>query len=200
MTEHYFTSDPAVPSQETAFSQRLRGMDFVFVTDRGVFSRERVDYGSQLLIESMALAAGDRVLDLGCGYGPIGTVAGRLVPGGRVYLVDVNGRAVQLARTNLARNEVANGEARVGDGTAAVPGLAFDHVLMNPPFRAGKPTVHRLIREARAALVPGGSLWVVVGNKQGAPSLKRFLQEQFGRVQDVDRSGGFHVYRAVQQP
>ncbi len=197
MAEYYYTTDPTVRHEEVEFSARLRGFDLHFVTDRGVFSREHIDAGSRLLIESFQVEPTDTVLDLGCGYGPIGIVAARLVPQGRVVLVDVNERAAALAHRNLVGNTVANAEVRVGDGTAPVQGLSFDAILLNPPVRTGKPVVWRLFSEAHTALRAGGSLWVVIGNKQGAPSVRKRLQEAFDRVDDVERGGGFHVYRAV---
>lgn len=197
MSEHYFSPDPMARHEEVEFTARLRGLDLRFVTDRGVFSREHIDAGSRLLIESVQVPADAVVLDLGCGYGPIGIVAARLVPQGRVYLVDVNERAAALARRNLVLNQIINAEVRVGDGTAPVRAVAFDAILLNPPVRAGKAVVWRLFDEAHAALTPGGSLWVVIGNKQGAPSVLKRLQEVFGTVQDANRGGGFRIYRAV---
>lgn len=196
MSEHYYTERPSAAHEETSFDATLRGMAFRFVTDAAVFSRERVDFGSLLLIEAMQIGQGDTVLDLGCGYGPIGTVAARLAPKGYIYMVDVNERAAELARRNLAANGIANAEVRVGDGLAPVAGMAFDTILTNPPIRAGKATVYRLLEEACAALKPGGSLWVVVQNKQGAPSMKRKLEELFGNVTDVARRAGYRVLRA----
>ncbi|MBP2016906.1 16S rRNA (guanine1207-N2)-methyltransferase [Symbiobacterium terraclitae] len=196
MSEHYYTSRPSAAHEETSFDATLRGMTFRFVTDAGVFSRDRVDFGSLLLIEAMQIGAADTVLDLGCGYGPIGMVAARLAPQGYIYMVDVNERAVELARRNLAANGITNAEVRLGDGLAAVQGIAFDAILTNPPIRAGKATVYRLLEEAHAALKPGGSLWVVIQTKQGAPSMKRKLAELFGNVTDVDRKAGYHVFAA----
>src|SRR5690606_8444884 len=87
VSEHYYTERPSAAHEETSFDATLRGMAFRFVTDAGVFSRERVDFGSLLLIEAMQIGQGDTVLDLGCGYGPIGTVAARLAPKGYIYMV-----------------------------------------------------------------------------------------------------------------
>lgn len=197
MSEHYYTPRPSTEHAEARFSARLRGMDFHFVTDAAVFSRSKVDAGSTLLIEAIAVLPSDTVLDMGCGYGPIGIAAARLATHGRVYLVDVNERAAGLARRNLAENGVANAEVRVGDGTEPVSGIVFDHVLTNPPIRAGKSVIYRMVDEAHAALRPGGSLWVVIQTKQGAPSMKKRLQETFGNVLDVERESGYHVFRAV---
>lgn len=197
MSEHYFTGRPSAEHDETAFTTTLRGMEFTFVTDAGVFSRDKVDFGSLLLIETMQVGQADTVLDMGCGYGPIGAVAAKLAPEGQVYMVDVNERAVILARRNLRANRITNADVRVGDALEPVRGIRFDTILTNPPIRAGKAVIYRMVDEAYAALQPGGSLWVVIQNKQGAPSMKKKLQETFGNVLDADRKAGFHIYRSV---
>lgn len=197
MSEHYYTARPETAHDEAVFTATLRGMAFKFITDSAVFSRERVDFGSALLIEAMQIEESDTVLDLGCGYGPIGMTAAKLAPQGRVYMVDVNERAAALARRNLAENGVTNAEVRTGDGLDPVRGLTFDKVLTNPPIRAGKQTIYRMIEDAHAALKPGGSIYVVIQTKQGAPSMKKKLAELFGDVEDVERQAGYHVFRAV---
>lgn len=199
MTEHYYTARPEAAHDEHRFTATLRGTPYTFITDAAVFSRERVDFGSQLLIETMEIPESAVVLDLGCGYGPVGTVAARLAHRGRAYLVDVNERAAELAHRNLAENGIANAEVRVGDGLAPVQGTAFDAILTNPPIRAGKAVIYRLVDEAHQALRPGGSLWVVIQTKQGAPSMKRRLQALFGEVEDAARQAGYHVFRAVKK-
>lgn len=199
LSEHYYTARPQAAHDEAEFTATLRGMELRFVTDAAVFSRERVDFGSALLIEAMRIAPADTVLDLGCGYGPIGLMAARLAPEGRVYMVDVNERAAALAQRNLAENGVTNAEVRVGDGLEPVRGIQFDKVLTNPPIRAGKAAIYRMLDDAHQALVPGGSIWVVIQTKQGAPSMKKKLQELFGNVADVEREAGYHVFTAVKQ-
>lgn len=197
MSEQYFTGQPSAAHDETTFTTTLRGMEFTFTTDAGVFSRDRVDFGSLLLIETMQVKESDTVLDMGCGYGPIGATAARLARQGFVYLVDVNERAAHLARRNLKVNKIANAEVRVGDAFDPVRGIAFDTILTNPPIRAGKTVIYRMVDEAYEALKPGGSLWVVIQNKQGAPSMKKKLQERFGNVLDVERKGGFHIFQST---
>lgn len=199
MSDHYYTPRPAAGHDEQQITASLRGFGLTFVTDSAVFARDRVDFGSALLIEAIRLNPADTVLDLGCGYGPIGIVAAKLAPAGRIFLVDVNERAAALAARNLERNGVTNAEVRVGDGLAPVSGIGFDAVLTNPPIRAGKAVVYSLIDQAHEALRPGGSLWVVIQTKQGAPSMKKKLRERFGNVEDVEREAGYHVFRAVRE-
>lgn len=197
LTDHYYSKRPQADHREHQFTALLRGMEFRFITDASVFSRERVDFGSALLIEAMRLDVTDRVLDIGCGYGPIGLVAARLVPNGKVHMVDVNERAVALAKRNAVENEIENAEVYVSDGLGAVQNLDFDTVVINPPIRAGKVTIYRMLDEAHSALRPTGSIWVVIQTKQGAPSMKKKLKELFGNVQDVEREAGYHVFRSI---
>lgn len=199
MSDHYYTSRPEAAHDERRFQATLRGMEFSFTTDAAVFSRERVDFGTLLLIETMEIPEDAVVLDLGCGYGPVGTVAARMVGQGKVYLVDVNQRAASLARRNLADNGIENAEVREGDGCAPVEGIPFDVVVMNPPIRAGKCVVYRLVDEAHEVLKPGGVLWVVIQTKQGAPSMKRQLKAVFGNVTDAARQAGYHVFRSIKE-
>lgn len=197
MSDHYFTNRPTAEHDETTFTATLRSMEFTFITDAGVFSRDRVDFGSLLLIETMQIKPTDTVLDLGCGYGPIGAVAAKLAREGYVYMVDVNERAAVLARRNLRANRITNADVRVGDALEPIRGVAFDTIVTNPPIRAGKQVIYRMVDEAHEALKPGGSLWVVIQTKQGAPSMKKKLQETFGNILDVDRKAGFHIFQSV---
>ena len=197
MTQHYFTPTPQAASRPRTVRVRLRGRSFTFLTDRGVFARERVDPGTRLLAETMEVPQEGRILDLGCGYGVLGLVAASLAPRARVVLVDVNRRAVELARDNARINGLANVEVHWGDGLEPVRGQAFRLILCNPPYRAGKEVVHRLLDEAFAHLEPGGRLLVVGRTRQGVLSLLRWMQERWGTARELARGGGYRVVEAT---
>jgi len=201
MTEHYFTAKPGAEHRPFEFQADLRGKTYRFQSDAGVFSKGEVDFGTRLLIDCLELRPGQVVLDLGCGYGPIGMVAADLVgPAGQVYMVDVNERAVELARRNLAANGIKNAQVLVSHGLAALQGLSFDWVLSNPPIRAGKKVVYPLLAEAYQALKPAGCLLVVIRTKQGAKSLQAYLEGLAGSCDTVDMKGGFRVLRCCKHP
>lgn len=201
MNDHYFTNRPRVASKPVGFQAELRGKTYSFTTDAGVFSKGELDVGSQILIETMSLKPGDAVLDLGCGYGPIGIVAATLVgPKGKVCMVDVNERACELARENLAKNEIKNAQVFVGDGVKALPAsCGFDVVLSNPPIRAGKSVFYPLLAEAFDALKPGGCLFVVIRTKQGAKSLATYLKELAGACDTIAKKAGFRILKCCKQ-
>lgn len=164
-------------------------------TDAGVFSRAGIDHGTELLLEALVLPAGARVLvDLGCGYGPIGLAMAAMAPEARVYLIDPNERACELARANAGRNGLPNIEVLQGEGLALVPDQ-IDLIATNPPIRAGKKVVYGLMREAAGRLVAGGELWTVIRTSQGAKSLEAELRRLFPEVEEVEKGGGFRVYR-----
>ena len=194
---HYFDARPPVASRPRKIRARLRGREWTFVTDRGVFARDAVDAGSRLLIETMRIAPTDRVLDVGCGYGPVGLVAAALASAGRAILVDVNARAVQLASQNAALNHVTNVEILLGDGGKPVAGRTFDVAVTNPPIRAGRATLLRVVREVWDILRPGGRLVFVVRTAQGARTLAREVGAIFGTVTELAHKNGYRVYEAV---
>jgi 16S rRNA (guanine1207-N2)-methyltransferase len=199
MNDHYYSNKPQSASNRQSFSAKLRGFTFRLTSDAGVFSRDGVDYGSRVLIDLMEIKPHDHVLDVGCGYGPIGLTAARLAPQGHVTMIDINERAVELARHNAAENGVNNVSFMPSDLFDAVQDRTFDVILSNPPIRAGKAVVHKLLTNAYDHLRPGGSLWIVIQNKQGAPSARAKLEEIFGddSVIEVSKDKGFRVYRSI---
>jgi 16S rRNA (guanine1207-N2)-methyltransferase len=196
--EHYFTSNPNVKHDTKLINVTLRGIPLKLETDAGVFSRNQIDFGSNLLIETMDIPNEESayILDLGCGYGPVGIIAAKLAPKSQVILVDINERAVELAKSNLARNQVENGYAKVSDLYSAVGDIKFQRILSNPPIRAGKKVVHQIFEEALNHLTEDGELWIVIQKKQGAPSAKKKLEELFMQVDDMARDAGYRIFRA----
>lgn len=193
MAEHYYTARPKAASRPEETEATLRGVRLHFVTDAAVFSRGKVDKGTKLLIDHLPLPATGDVLDLGCGYGPIGLVAAALSPEARVWLVDVNERATALARANAKRNGIANVEVLSGDGFAPVAGKTFSLIASNPPIRAGKAVIYPWVEQALEHLAPGGQLFVVARTSHGAKSLARKIEEVFGACEEVGKGSGYRV-------
>lgn len=199
MSEHYFTSRPTVEHDRRIVESELRGRRFRFVTDAGVFAKAGVDFGSRLLIEALELPVDAQVLDMGCGYGPVGLSAAMLASGGRVTMADVNERALELAAENAKLNGIRNIETVRSDLFAELAGRMFTHIVSNPPIRAGKQIVHRLFEEAHQHLTAGGELWIVIQKKQGAPSAWAKLEQLFGDVREMDKSKGYKIFKAKKQ-
>ena len=197
MSNHYYSEHPFVEHDRKLITASLRGITLKFVTDAGVFSKGGIDYGSRLLIETMEAADGSDVLDMGCGYGPIGLFAAALWPRSTVTMVDKNSRAVDLAWENARMNGLKNVRVMQSDLYAGVAQDTFDTVLTNPPIRAGKSVVFQIYEGAVERLKPGGELWVVIQKKQGAPSTLAKLESLFVSVSEVNKSKGYWILRAV---
>ncbi len=160
-----------------------------------VFSAEEVDEGTRLLVESAIVPEEGLVLDLGCGYGVIGVTLAKAYPRLRVYMVDVNPRAVELARLNAKLNGVADRVVVLhGDLYEPVRGMRFDAIITNPPLAAGMRVVERIVREAPEHLRPGGLLEMVL--KKGAERIARLMDEVFGGHEVLAKKRGYTVLAA----
>lgn len=197
MPDHYYTNNPSASHARKLWDTTLRGQNYQFVSDSGVFSKYGVDYGSRVLIEAMDVPSGANVLDVGCGYGPIGLAAARLAgEHGHVTMIDVNSRAVELARENALVNGISNVTVLQSDLFEGLGQEQFHMVLTNPPIRAGKSTVHAIFEGAYERLLPGGTLWIVIQKKQGAPSAREKLESLFGEVEEVTKDKGYRIFKA----
>jgi len=194
MAEHYYTENPRSAHDEWTVEVRALGQSLRFTTDAGVFSRDGLDKGTELLLNALSPLTG-RVLDLGCGWGAVGVSLGAKYPELELVMTDINARAAELSRRNLAANGV-RAEVLQGDGFEAVTGR-FDAIVTNPPIRAGKAVIYGLFERARDFLKPGGALYIVIRKQQGAPSALKFLKETYGNAEVIKRSGGFWVIRSV---
>lgn len=196
MNDHYFTPQPQSAHHLERLEVTLRGQKLLFYTDRGVFSRRRVDFGTWLLAEAVQVAPDGSVLDVGCGYGPLGLALAKESDRRQVTMVDINERAVELARQNAQINGLMNVRILVSDLLTELEGETFDAIVSNPPIRAGKEVVYRLFEASAQALKPGGSLWVVIQKKQGAPSAQKKLESLFNSVTVAVRKKGYYVFQA----
>jgi 16S rRNA G1207 methylase RsmC len=196
--EHYFTENPTSEVREIAFDTVFRGHSLRFVSVSGVFSFEpRVDKASALLLEAFfPSGAENSVLDMGCGFGPIGLCLKAAHPELALTLTDINRRAVAYAGRNAAQNR-REVEVVQGDLYGGIGDRRFGDIVCNPPFAAGKAVNLQLIARAREHLAPGGALWLTAFHNKGGASLKKAMGDVFGNVTDVEKRGGIRVYRAI---
>lgn len=198
LSEHYYSRTQKVESDPKFWDFTLRNQIFRFKTDNGVFSKKEVDFGSRLLIEAFEVPSVDGpVLDVGCGYGPIGLSIAKIYPDRIVHMIDVNERAIELAKANAGQNAVQNVEIYESDTLISVKEFGFAAILTNPPIRAGKKTVHDIFEQSYEHLVTGGELWVVIQKKQGAPSAIEKLKDLYTTVVTIDKSKGYFIIKAI---
>ena len=192
----YYAENPDAAHDIHELRVDLLGEKMTFLTDAGVFSKKMVDFGSQLLLKCLEVNQGETVLDVGCGYGPLGLSLAKAY-GVQATMVDINNRALDLARQNAERNKV---EATIFQSNIyeQVEGT-FDHVISNPPIRAGKQVVHEIIEKSKDFLGTDGDLTIVIQKKQGAPSAKSKMEDVFGNCEIVKKDKGYYILRSVKE-
>ena len=191
MTEHYYTSAPTSQHEERHFNHVFAGKVLRFQTDAGVFSKQHIDPGSELLCKALPGDLSGRVLDMGCGWGAMTILTLAKCPGCEITMADVNERALALAQENVAANRM-KAKAILSDGFENVEG-EFEAVMTNPPIRAGKAVIYKMFEDAKEHLVPGGVLYLVIRKQQGAPSALKFLKELYGKAEVIERDGGYWI-------
>lgn len=194
MADHYFSKVPESMHRPMEFSASFLGQKLVFETDAGVFSRDGVDKGTELMLNALPPISGS-VLDLGCGWGAVGISLAKAYPLAKVTMVDINSRAAELSMKNALRNGVSV-HVHTSDGFEAVVDQLFSYIITNPPIRAGKQVIYGLFAQSASHLLPGGSLFLVIRKQQGAPSAIAFLETVFHCVRVVEKGGGFWVIQA----
>ncbi|ABO35358.1 16S rRNA m(2)G 1207 methyltransferase [Methanococcus maripaludis C5] len=194
---HYFSENPDSKHDESTVSGILRGKKFSFKTDSGVFSPKKIDKGTIILVEELELLKSDNVLDVGCGYGVIGISIADEV--NSVTMTDVNNRSVSLTRKNVKLNGKSekNIEVFQGDLYEKVKNKKYSVIISNPPIKAGKELIHKIISKGHELLNENGSIWVVIQTKHGAKSLTKYMEEIYGNVETVTISGGYRVLKSV---
>jgi 16S rRNA G1207 methylase RsmC len=193
VTSHYFDAEPTGPERRQRITATVWGRDLSLLTAGGVFAGEGLDRGTAVLLRDSNPPTGSpRVLDLGCGYGPIALAVALACPGATVDAVDVNERALALCRDNAQALGVA-ARVRVLRPEDADPAARYDEIWSNPPIRIGKAALHELLLTWLARLTPEGVARLVVARNLGADTLQRWLSEQGYSAERAASSKGFRV-------
>ena len=176
-TDHYFTAEPATPEERRTIEVTLEGRRFTLSTARGVYSPDRLDPGTSVLLTGAPdpSRTGD-LLDLGCGWGPIAITLALRAPAARVWGVDVNRRSLALARTNAAAAGVDNATFCEPDEVPA--DLRFATIWSNPPIHVGKAALHALLERWLPRLADDGVAHLVVQKHLGSDSLQKWVNAQ----------------------
>lgn len=194
--EHYFTNNPDLKSEIREIPYTIDNMDFTFLSDNGVFAKNKIDYASAFLAKTFLANHHDisekHILDVGCGYGFLGIVLSKITKA-HIDLIDINKRALHLCERNIKLNKV-DCNAFYSDCYELVENK-YDYIITNPPIRAGKEVVNKILLEAKEHLAKGGELWCIVHKDQGAKSTKKVLETCYN-VEIVDKSKGFYCFKA----
>jgi 16S rRNA G1207 methylase RsmC len=192
-SSQYFSEQPSGTEVRRAISAQIWGRELTLITASGVFAADWLDRGTAVLLRTSPIPQGSpRILDLGCGYGPIALAIALHCPGADIDAVDVNERALALCRENAEALGVAD-RVRVLRPEQVEPEVRYDEIWSNPPIRIGKQSLHELLLSWLARLAPDGVARLVVGKNLGSDTLQRWLIEQGYSCERVASAKGFRV-------
>lgn len=182
-----------LPSNISFYTTNLFGVDFTFKTDNGVFSKDKLDFGTRVMLENIPLRElhGD-ILDLGCGYGVVSIVLSKFIDA-NFDAVDINKRALHLMEMNIKKNSVSN--IRVIESFCYDKvDKKYDFIITNPPIRAGKDVVYKMLIGAKDYLKQDGCLIFVMRKDQGAKSALKDLESLY-KIDILGKKNGFFVFK-----
>lgn len=194
---HYYTNNLDLESNPQQFIYKYQGNNFLFTSDQGVFSKKMIDYGSQVLLNNFFKTEEKTLLDVGCGYGTFGICFKKVYPELQIEMIDVNERALALAKDNAKNNQVIVNIFK-SDVYEKV-NKTYDIIVTNPPVRAGKKVVIEILEGAYQHLNENGSLWVILQKKQGAPSAKKKMLAVFNNCEIIKRDKGYYLLRSLKK-
>ena len=186
----YFDNEN-LPSKMVKTECFVLGSKFIFYTDNGVFSKGELDFGTELLIKNVISEnINGSVLDLGCGYGPVGIILNKKlkVP---VDMIDINKRAIHLSKLNIKSNDCTNINAILSDGYEVI-NKKYDYIISNPPIRVGKNKLYELIRDSKKYLNTDGKIYLVMRKEQGAKTFIKDFSNDFN-IKILDKKKGFYI-------
>ncbi len=189
---HYFENDENLKSKEQQILVNICDIPFQFMTDYGVFSKKGLDFGTRSLLETIDVSKiQGKVLDFGCGYGPIGIYIAKTT-NNEVHMIDINRRVLGLARKNVSLNHVNVNiyESNIYENVKE----KFDFIISNPPIRVGKEILYKILFQAKDYLNTNGELWIVINKDQGAKSVAKDLEKEYF-VDIVNKKKGFYIIK-----
>ncbi len=195
--EHYYTNNPSSKSEERIISYYIKDKELKFTVDNGVFSKDRIDFATDLLIKAVLNEnIKGKILDVGCGYGVIGITISIFNSNVDFTMLDINERALGLAKKNIKLNKLDNIKVIESDGFSNISAQEiYDVIITNPPIRAGKKVIYKMYEDSFNHLNKDGMLYLVINKKHGAPSTKEYLETLFSEVEVLDKKAGFNVIR-----
>ena len=194
MSNHYFENNENLESNLKEIVYYYRGRSIKLLTDNGVFSKGGVDFGSSLMLKQIDPVGKKKILDVGCGYGVIGISLALTEPNALVTMVDVNERAMNLARQNALNNGANNVIVKESFAYQNIDDT-YDLIVTNPPIRAGKKVVHEILEGSFVHLNEDGELFVVIQKKQGAESAVKKLKTLYNFVDRVAIDKGYWIIK-----
>ena len=192
---HYFTNNEDLKSEFRYLKYNYKDYELNFISDNGVFSKDKIDYGSRLLVETYLenVKEGTDYLDVGCGYGYIGLTLAKVL-NINVDMIDINKRAIHLAKMNSDKNNI-KANIFLSDGYENIK-RKYDVIITNPPIRVGKEILLNILRGSKEFLNSDGEIWFVIRKDQGAKSIIKSLEDIFS-IEVIKKDKGFFIIKGL---
>lgn len=187
----YFDNNENLKSELRILNYKYENYNLKFYSDLGVFSKDKIDEGSKLLLETYIKYGKKekKILDVGCGIGFLGISLNKIM-GASVDMIDINNRALHLTKMNLKENK-AEGKVFVSNIYENVKEV-YDVIITNPPIRAGKKVYLTIINESFNHLTKDGELWFVMRTNHGVKTVVKNLKN-LADVKVLEKNCGFYV-------
>lgn len=192
----YFDNDPNLKSIIKQIKYTYYGIEIDYKVDAGVFSIDRVDFGTNVLLQSIPKFTNESILDMGCGYGTIGLAIAKACKNTNVVMCDVNKRAISLTETNILFNHINNAKVIESNCYENIKDK-YDIIISNPPIRAGKKVVHEICLGALNYLNEDGKVYFVIQKKQGAESLLNAMNEKYSKCNVIEKKNGYFIIEGI---
>ena len=191
---HYFTNEENLKSEIKKVKVSINDINYYFYTDNGVFSKNELDFGTELLLKTFVYnnSHEKKFLDIGCGTGAIGIYAA--IRGFNVDMCDINKRAINLAKLAL-KNQDIKANVFFSDAYLNINNK-YDYILSNPPIRVGKEKLYEIVMNGKNHLKEKGEIWIVIRKDKGALSLIRDMKFTYNSVDLINRKKGFFIIKA----
>lgn len=187
----YFDNDKSIKSEKRNIKFYFKNREYNLFSDNGVFSKDKFDYGTRVLLESVDIEKlSGNVLDLGCGIGVVGIILKSINKDINIDMVDVNERAVELSKENIKLYGL-NNNVFVSDVYNNI-NKKYDYIITNPPIRAGKDVIRRFLLGSYDYLNDSGTLYFVMRKDHGVKSMIKELENNFS-IKIVNKDKGFYI-------
>ena len=196
MSGQYFENNQDLKHDIKEIKYYYLEKEIILYTDNGVFSKNNIDFGTNLLLKNLTLKGDETILDMGCGYGIMGISIASIYPNTKVLMCDVNDRAIELVSRGITKNKTKNASVIHSNMYENIDSQ-FSVILTNPPIRAGKKIVHNILLDGYNYLQDNGYLVCVMKKQQGALSAIKAMEEVYKKVEVIAKDKGYLIIKAL---
>ncbi len=188
----YFENNTNLKNNPKKIDVFFKNKKYTFSTNNGLFSKKKIDYGSNLLLTNFLKEKKDgKILDLGCGYGAIGIIIAKTLPSSNVDMIDITDLAIKISKENIGLNNLSNIKVFKSNIYENIKDK-YNYIITNPPIRAGKEIILNFLLNSKDYLKDNGELWFVMRKNHGVKTIIKCMENKYD-IQVIDKSNGFYI-------